>query len=296
MNSTFVRGGMGVLLVFLIVLVSGCDFFLEEDDDDDVSVPEANSAMSFVCHKIGLAPSVAAGFECALNGTSPVVRLAVDDGEGEGTCTGTVISDTHVLTAGHCVEDGWEEWTAEPEDITVVAIVNGAYVERTVTEVALHSGYDDVSDDELILYDVAVLTVGTAFPDSVPRVPLVSSAPSVSTTVYVAGYGMKDPYDDDLQERTVVGSATVRAVTNDHVRIDFVGGESHPCQGDSGGALFVEESGADGALTLAIAGVVSQSAPDVAEDDICNYGDKTLYANVMNDSIRAFIAGAAGVD
>jgi secreted trypsin-like serine protease len=80
----------------------------------------------------------------------------------------------------------------------------------------------------------------------------------------------------------------IRLVTDNHVRIDFRGGESHPCRGDFGGALFVEQDGG-----LAIVGVVSQSDPSVSADQICSKGDMTLYTNTQSSAVSDFIISQA---
>jgi hypothetical protein len=112
----------------------------------------------------------------------------------------------------------------------------------------------------------------------------LSRAPEVGEIAIVAGYGQVEN-DGFAVEDVVAGRAIIRIVTDNHIRIDFRGEESHPCQGDSGGALFIEDDSG-----LVIVGVVSQSDPSVSEEQVCSKGDMTLYANAQSPDISSFIA------
>jgi hypothetical protein len=102
----------------------------------------------------------------------------------------------------------------------------------------------------------------------------------------VAGYGQTTS-TSSLPDDVYAGYATIRDVTDNHIRIDFTSDESHPCRGDSGGALLVDEAG------LAVVGVVSQSDPSVPSDTICEVGDITLYTNIQNASVSSFVLSVA---
>lgn len=237
---------------------------------------------SAVCSDIGYSKSlkVAAGEQCLVNSsgdTSSVVKLFLfdnDDGSLVGSCTGTVISPTAVLTAAHCFQSA---------DSAIVRVVtNGTRVDYPSSRVVTHPGYVLGSED-IFFNDVAVVHTSLQLP--APAVPiLMSRAPEVGEVSIVAGYGQIENNGPAVED-VIAGRAIIRIVTVNHVRIDFRGSESHPCQGDSGGALFIEDDSG-----LAIVGVVSQSDPSVPEEQVCSKGDMTLYSNTQSPDISSFIA------
>jgi secreted trypsin-like serine protease len=245
----------------------------------------SSSGSGAACGAIGYSKSlkVANGDQCLADSgddTSSVVKLTIRTSSGEvGTCTGTVISPNAVLSAAHCFA------FFEATSVVVTAVAGGAKVDVPASRVTLHPGFS-VSSQRVFFNDVAVIRTASALP--VPPLPiLLSRAPAVDEEAVVAGYGQTEnggPAVDDV----VAGRAVIRLVTDNHVRIDFQGGESHPCRGDSGGALFVEQDGG-----LAIVGVVSQSDPSISADQVCEKGDKTLYANTQQTGIANFILAQA---
>lgn len=261
-------------LMFGVLLLCGCG---GGGDNGGGSGLSGDSA----CGSIGYAAAlkVANGEQCFANSendTSSVVKLGIEVGGGEvGTCTGTVISPNAVLTAAHCFA------FARSPRVTITAVVRGSKVTIPASRVAVHPGFT-VSAEQVLFNDVAVVQTSSALP--VPALPLLMSRqPEVGEQSVVAGYGQTENGGDAVDD-VVAGGAVVRLVTDNHVRIDFQGGESHPCRGDSGGALFVEQG--DG---LAIVGVVSQSDPSVSSDQVCEQGDKTLYTNTQSASVNNFI-------
>lgn len=248
-------------------------------DDDSSSSSEASA-----CSAIGFSKSakVANGEVCSVDSaddTSSVVRVRVfEAGGSESVCTGTVISSTAVLTAAHC-------FLSSAVGASVVITVNGQQAEIPASRIALHPGFS-VSGAGIFFNDAAVIRTSTAL--AAPTSPiLLSRAPRVGEEAIVAGYGQVGnglPASEDIN----AGSAEVRDVTSNHVFINFTKDESHPCQGDSGGALFVRDGG-----ELAIVGVVSQSDPSVPEEGICEVGDRTLYTNTQSSGVIDFILASA---
>jgi hypothetical protein len=136
-----------------------------------------------------------------------------------------------------------------------------------------------------MINDVAIVRTGSAM--SAPSTPiLLKRDAQTGEQGIVAGYG-RTSAGSSIPDDVYAGYAVVRSVTEKHIRIDFKSNESHPCQGDSGGALLLEEGG------LAIAGVVSQSDPSVPADTICEVGDKTLYTSMQNSAVSSFVLSVA---
>lgn len=260
-----------IVLGGLVVAAMGCG-----GGSDGSSGEEAA-----VCSAIGYSKSlkVADGEQCLVDSssdTSSVVKLFLfdnDDGSLVGSCTGTVISPTAVLTAAHCF------LSADSAVVRVVA--NGTKVDVPSSRVVTHPGYVLGSED-IFFNDVAIVHTSSQLP--APAAPiLLSRAPEVGEVSIVAGYGQTENNGPAVED-VVAGRAIIRIVTDNHVRIDFRGEESHPCQGDSGGALFIEDDSG-----LAIVGVVSQSDPSVSEEQVCSKGDMTLYSNTQSPDISDFI-------
>jgi secreted trypsin-like serine protease len=130
--------------------------------------------------------------------------------------------------------------------------------------------------------DIAVVKVSRRL--STPITPIVlSRSPAELEDAVVAGYG-QTTNEGEPRTNVYAGRAIVDDVSDNHIFIDYTRSQAHPCKGDSGGALFV----ANGA-GLGVVGVVSQSDASVDIEDICELGDRTLYTNVRDPSVAAFL-------
>lgn len=263
----------------LIVFVIGCGGGSDSSGGSSAGDGSACNSIGY-----GVALKVADGEQCLPDSdsdTSSVVKLSIfSAGGGVATCTGTVISPTAVLTAAHCFA------FSNVESVVITAVTSGTKVDVSSSRVATHPGFS-VSSQRVYFNDVAV--VRTSSPLPVPSLPiLLSRAPNFEEEAVVAGYGQTEG-DGPAVDDVVAGRARIRLVTDNHVRIDFRRGESHPCRGDSGGALFVEQDGG-----LAIVGVVSQSDPSISPDQICARGDLTLYTNTQSTAVSEFILAQVG--
>ena len=169
------------------------------------------------------------------------------------SCTGSLIDATHVLTAGHCVEEEGE--VLAPAQFTVtLGRVNRLNPPPAnvfaVMQVALHPGYQPSPDTT---NDVAVLTLQEAVPESIGHpIAIVGASdtrfdrPGQAVTVTgwgrTVGGGTSSP--DLLEtELSVISDAACDAAIRDGIDDASVLCAQRPatsiCQGDSGGPLFV---------------------------------------------------------
>jgi len=87
-----------------------------------------------------------------------VVRLNMTFRDGfRSTCSGAIVDDFHVLTAGHCVHSiahrGWYS------DIHVIPGLDGAYMPFSMTKVANAHSYNGWTDYQMTNHDWAVLVL-----------------------------------------------------------------------------------------------------------------------------------------
>ncbi|MEM8980542.1 MAG: trypsin-like peptidase domain-containing protein [Pseudomonadota bacterium] len=116
------------------------------------------------------------------------------DMAGLGTCSGSLISSTLVLTAAHCVVSKSTRKVLNPSEVTYHAgLQNGAAIaQRRSARIAVHPNFTrsaDASIEDRVRYDVALVELETAIPTHVAA-PFKIAAPSKSVRrVSVASYG-----------------------------------------------------------------------------------------------------------
>ena len=226
------------------------------------------------CLAIGL--KIANGKDCSIGTNphaSPLVRLTIyEPGGYVGTCSGVVISDKAVLTAGHCLEDGY------------LSITVGTFAgSSSASSVVVHPEFDttDFYQGGVIKNDVAIVFVAHSL--GVNTAPILhSQAPFIGEEVVIAGFGETSPGGD--YGTIVAGNAFVSQLSTQSIAISYQGDQSHPCSGDSGGPMLINVSGRQ-----AVAGIVSQSAPGVDLKKVCEPGDVSLYTNLEDPQILNFI-------
>lgn len=193
---------------------------------------------------IGGEPTEAGDFE-------PVVAVLAH----EGLCTGTLISETIVLTAAHCLADvqiGQE-----------VAVFWGPQIDqsRRVDAVSWGVHPEFCADCDEDIHDYAYVEIGGIASEFIS--PITSQgewddAMRKGQEVILVGYG-EDPQITSLDK----GLGTKRTVSTKISRFSelglefYAGGEDRDsCQGDSGGPAFVRTR--DG--TLRLAGITSRGS------------------------------------
>ncbi len=206
---------------------------------------------------------------------SSVIPIEIQTANGDSAlCSGTVISTTAVLTAGHCVKD--------PELGTIRSIVvvgpNGAVAVR---DARVHPGFKLTSESAGV--DIAVLILSRPL-SGVSPVKLSQGIPSAGTTATAVGFGEDGRGSDG---RGGIGTRLVGSMRIDKYvpystplpsgerrsgittsAADQRGNEA--CQGDSGGPLF-----AGGEQVAVLSGGEYRSG-----DDRCVYAVNSVYTPV----------------
>lgn len=210
---------MRTLAVILItILLCGCG--------GGSSSSSSNSACSRI---IGEPNRIIAGGE-ACGGQSAVALILVDSSAGVGSCSGSYISQTAVLTAAHCF----------PGRVREVAIGSLGNI-RSGVQVIIHPLYDGSISSP---FDMAIVKVNQ--PLSAGPVPiLLSRFPNPGERVVAYGYGL-DERGNDALDRINSGQAPLRATFT-----QFAGslataavvstGAGSTCQGDSGGPVLAKD-------------------------------------------------------
>lgn len=188
-------------------------------------------------------------------GTYPfAAALRINVGDNLFTsCTGSLIDPTHVLTAGHCVEDDGALLAPPQFTVTIgrASRVNPPLENVfTVADVALHPDYQPFPGSK---NDVAVLTLSEAVPDFIAQpIAIVGDTrfDLPGQPVIAAGWGRtvggdENPTSPDLME------TGLRVISDTDCEAFFSGEQDDAsifcaefpdtvtCQGDSGGPLFV---------------------------------------------------------
>jgi secreted trypsin-like serine protease len=254
------------LLVSVSLLVSSCGGGGGGSSDSGGGDGLSNNA----CESLGLNARIINGTECSTT-DSPVVRISLIFKDGTtASCSGTMLTQTHVLSAGHC-------FPAEVRSATITA--NGRRVDGV--RYFRHPGYN--ATNQALFKDVAILELGSNA--GLPTVPLmVSSAASSGDTIKIFGFGLDENGGAGVLKS---GEMRVNDVTTDHLITSFDGEGSNTCSGDSGGpALLV------GANGIGIVGITSSG---FLTD--CGVGDTSLFANTQSaeylNFIRETVPGAA---
>jgi len=168
-------------------------------------------------------------------------------------CGGTLITDNHILTAGHCVHNRRDLYLARLGDLDLFSNDDGAQpVSILLAKAKIHEDYSPVTYTN----DIAVLTLSepvsnpTVWPICLPIDEPLRSKNLVKLMPTVAGWGsiyFNGPSSSTLQETVlpvVENDLCKRAFGNRSVIDDrilcagYLRGGKDACQGDSGGPLM----------------------------------------------------------
>jgi trypsin len=166
-------------------------------------------------------------------------------------CGGTLVTNCHVLTAGHCIgrygaNDAVLVNARNPYDTNN----NGAPKwKSTISNEYAHSTYQSGAKPN----DIGIIRLSNCVPDnmlsSLPPVKVASSLPSTGTSTVVAGFGRTDPNVStkprEMQAVTVemisdsqCTQAYGSVIDNSQFCAGDWSGGKDSCQGDSGGGMY----------------------------------------------------------
>jgi hypothetical protein len=152
-----------------------------------------------------------------------------------GTCTGTIISNTHVLTASHCkvTENGTSSVTFYRNSV----VPSGSAV--PVTQVQRLPGVfpldDDFTDSSGNFADIVVLTLASSIPATSAVSPLAISYAGSSASGTQVGRG---EHDGNLNTTNVLLYAQNNYYSSDHSGGYFYTNDHRVNGGDSGGPIY----------------------------------------------------------
>ncbi|MBU1238438.1 trypsin-like serine protease, partial [Myxococcota bacterium] len=180
---------------------------------------------------------------------------------GNSACSGTLITPTWVLTAGHCCE-------TSSIDVYFGNNVNSFTASRSSAQVIQHPNY--VGTSQNIYNDICLVRLASSAPSTITPIPILPSSAAISSadvsnlSLVFVGFGV-DEYGGSGVKETVTSTLRGQCDGTNYCNIgqvspysippgsiSYLESPGGPCSGDSGGPAFINRSG-----TEYVAGVTS---------------------------------------
>ena len=207
------------------------------------------------------ARAITGGYDAAINQFGFVARLSVN---GRPTCGGTLISQSWVLTAAHCVSDELgDQYPASAVQIAVgVESAQWSRNWRAVSRIVRHPRYQSFRTTATFPYDAALVQLSA--PSPMRPVLLAQAEPAVGATVTYLGWGCTAVAPGCQQQSSILKRAETRLIPDARCGLRGAYARSSFCtstrnastvrSGDSGGPALVRVG-----ATWRLAGAVSGS-------------------------------------
>jgi secreted trypsin-like serine protease len=261
-------------VLFFMVVFFGCGSGSSDNNESKTALSQDSCAVLGLGRSL-ITGKIIDGTACQSN-SSPVVKYQIITADKRiANCSGTMITPTDLLTAGHCFDN------SQPV-VSIVASING--VDVAATSYAVHPGFVQRSADlpggEAIFNDVAIVRLPFEVP--LPTLPIIGSGRLAKDDIIsIFGYGLDRSGNFGTLSS---GEMRVEQVTSNHIVSLFDDEGSNTCQGDSGGPAIITLSG-----TPAVVGLTSSGVSNAK----CLKGDVSLFANLSDPEILDFITTAS---
>jgi secreted trypsin-like serine protease len=215
------------------------------------------------------------------------VAVVVQDGLGGGLCTGSIIGQDLVVTAGHCV--GTDK--SNIQVVFTLDVFSKEIVSLPIKGFIRHPGYTDEPTNDKDMNDVALLRLDGALPAGYHPTALLANASDLkdNDTVVLAGYGVTTGTPNDEPSKDGAGvlrktSAQVKQARYGTTEVLLDESHGHgTCHGDSGGPVFLSQNG-----ELKLFGVTSRGPMDKPDDCASEgiYTNLTAHMDFLTNAAR----------
>lgn len=250
-------------------------------------------------------PRVIGGGDVAITKYPFQVRVKIRDATGTYLCGGSIVDQTHVVTAAHCVTN---ETTHVPVLATGITVYYGSSKTSTqssvgASAVSVPTQYTALVDDS---YDIAKITLSSplVFTSSVKAIQYANAAqPKTTGNAFVTGFGLISnggSTSSTLKGVTVplrTDAACQAVFPSDYVAARSVcagGGsaaQNNPdtCNGDSGGPLAVDIDNRTTATNYVLLGLTSYGTTECGQRNA-----PAVYTYLQGTGIQSFLGAGVG--